>query len=182
MRQYSLIIVPSIETKKKEICENEGKIFIIKTEEEEGITKDEVNQHLYGKREDNIPDVWGDKTSLGECYHLQLTSQIIVDELNIPKEIKLLDGDYIEIYNLNKSEDWIDEENLHEGNHQHKTRLEKLKQIFKIDHLNRQECEQMYNLLEKHSDRFHLDGDEILVTNVTKHMILSIDDHPVSNL
>ena len=67
--------------------------------------------------EDNIPKVWGDKTSLGECYHLQLTSQIIADELNIPKDIKLLDRDYIEIYNLNKSEDWIDGENLHEGNH-----------------------------------------------------------------
>ena len=47
--------------------------------------------------------------------------------------------------------------------------------------MNRQEYEQMYNLLEKHSDRFHLDGDELLVTNVNKHRILTIDDHPFNN-
>ena len=37
----------------------------------------------------------------------------------------------------------------------------------------------MYRLLEKHSDRFQLEGDKLSTTNVTKHRIHTIDDNPV---
>ena len=47
--------------------ENEGKIFIPKTEEEEARRKNEMNQHLYEKREGNTLEVWEDKISLGYC-------------------------------------------------------------------------------------------------------------------
>ena len=60
------------------------------------------------------------------------------------------------------------------------TRLEKLNKLLELDHLNEVEREQMNKLIEKHWDRFRLDGDELSCTNVGKHRILTIDDYPVN--
>ena len=59
-------------------------------------------------------------------------------------------------------------------------RLEKLNKFLELDHLSEVEREQMNKLIEKHSDRFQLEGDELSCTNVTKHRILTIDDCPVN--
>ena len=59
------------------------------------------------------------------------------------------------------------------------TSLEHFLRILGLGHLNKQEREHMYNSLEKHSDKFHLEGDELPATNVTKHPILMVHDYPV---
>ena len=38
----------------------------------------------------------------------------------------------------------------------------------------------MLKLIKLHSDRFQLNGDELTSFNVTKHRILTVDDHPVN--
>ena len=49
-----------------------------------------------------------------------------------------------------------------------------------MKHLVQKERDQVYNLLLRHSDRFQLEGDELSTTNITKHRILTVDDHPAN--
>ena len=49
-----------------------------------------------------------------------------------------------------------------------------------MKHLEQKERDQVYNLLQRQSDRFQLEGDELSTTNITEHRILTVDDHPVN--
>ena len=64
------------------------------------------------------------------------------------------------------------------NNFDHESRLDKLKEILELDQLNIEERKQVYRLLEKHADRFQLEGDELYCTNITKHRILTVDEYP----
>ena len=59
-------------------------------------------------------------------------------------------------------------------------RLENLRKMLELDYLSEVEREQMNKVIEKHSDRFLLEGSELSCTNVTKHRILTINDYPVN--
>ena len=52
--------------------------------------------------------------------------------------------------------------------------------MLELDYLSEVEREQMNKVIEKHSDRFLLEGSELSCTNVTKHRILTINDYPVN--
>ena len=60
--------------------------------------------------------------------------------------------------------------------------MDKLKSIIKIDHLNKEEQEQIDKLLNKHSDRFQLEGDNFTATNITKHRFLTWEKKWASKL
>ena len=60
------------------------------------------------------------------------------------------------------------------------TRLEKLIKLLELDHLSEVVQEQINKPIEKHSNRFQLEGDELSCTNVSKHRILTIHDYPVN--
>ena len=49
-----------------------------------------------------------------------------------------------------------------------------------MKHLEQKERDQVYNLLQRHADRFQLEGDELSTTNITKHRIFTVDGHPVN--
>ena len=70
--------------------------------------------------------------------------------------------------------------NSNKNNWDHATRFDKLREILELDQLNSEEREQMYRLLEKHANRFQLEGDELSATNITEHCILMVDEYPVN--
>jgi len=52
-------------------------------------------------------------------------------------------------------------------------------QLLRTDHLNSEEKEDLFRLIQKHSDRFHLPGDALDCTNATQHVIPTINEIPI---
>ena len=133
------------------------------------------------KEGDDIAGSWKDEFILGEEYHLQLVTQGIREDLDISQKISLFDENHLDIFSIQKVENCLTGcKTITNSNVTYGTRLERLKEMLKLDHLNKEERENILKLIEKHSDRFQLDGDELLSSNVTKHRILTVDDHPVN--
>ncbi|KAL7297218.1 hypothetical protein TKK_0009623 [Trichogramma kaykai] len=60
------------------------------------------------------------------------------------------------------------------------SRMQRLKSIIDTSHLDTSELDSIDSLLQEHSDRFYLEGDELPATNVVEHKITTVDDIPVN--
>uniref|UniRef100_A0ABD2W5M3 RNA-directed DNA polymerase n=1 Tax=Trichogramma kaykai TaxID=54128 RepID=A0ABD2W5M3_9HYME len=58
--------------------------------------------------------------------------------------------------------------------------MQRLKSIIDTSHLDTSELDSINSLLQEHSDRFYLEGDELPATNVVEHKITTVDDIPVN--
>ena len=132
------------------------------------------------ERNENV-DSWKDEFNVGEEYHLQLAAQGFAEDLDIPQNISLFEKSRLDIFSIQNVENSLTGcETITNSNATDETRLDRLKEILELDDLNKEEYKNILKLIEKHSDRFHLNGDELSSSNVTKHRILTIDDHPVN--
>ena len=112
---------------------------------------------------------------------MQNVNQNTIEDLCIPDIKHDVNLGCFEAYSIFDSEDIT----KHLGssirnNFDHVACLDKLKSILELDQLNIEERKQVYRLLEKHADRFQLEGDELSATNITKHRILTVDEYPVN--
>ena len=125
---------------------------------------------------------WNPETSLAEQYQLQVAIKTTGEDLDISKVINLLGQTNLEVFSIHSMErEYKVFENPVEEILTGETRLNKLKEILNLEHLSQTEREQVLRLLRKHADRFQLEGDGLSTTNVTKHRIITIDDHPVNH-
>ncbi|KAL7298553.1 hypothetical protein TKK_0008328 [Trichogramma kaykai] len=60
------------------------------------------------------------------------------------------------------------------------SRIQRLRSIIDTSHLDTTELDSINSLLQEHSDRFYLEGDELPATNVVEHKITTVDDIPVN--
>lgn len=59
------------------------------------------------------------------------------------------------------------------------SREERIKDLLQTDGLNQEELEQVNRLIKNHSDRIHLEGNELGATDVLEHRINTVDDNPI---
>ena len=58
-------------------------------------------------------------------------------------------------------------------------RIEQIKDLLGLQHLNSEELEHVKNLVKDHADRFHIPGERLSATPVLQHKIPTTDDVPV---
>lgn len=54
-----------------------------------------------------------------------------------------------------------------------------IEQLLRLEHLNSEEIDNVQTLISEHSDRFHLSGKPLGVTNATKHFIPTTNKIPI---
>jgi len=59
-------------------------------------------------------------------------------------------------------------------------RANKVNNLLRLEHLNREEALHVQNFITKYSDIFHLPDDKLESTNVLKHTITTVDEQPVN--
>lgn len=59
-------------------------------------------------------------------------------------------------------------------------RIEKIKSILELQHLNQEEREHIYNLVYEFQDRFHLPGDPLPCTHLVEHEVHITDNVPIN--
>ena len=60
-----------------------------------------------------------------------------------------------------------------------KSRENAIKELLRLDHLNKEEKQHVENLIEKYADRFHIPGEPLGATTVLQHNIPTTDDQPI---
>lgn len=61
-----------------------------------------------------------------------------------------------------------------------KERTEQVRDLLRLDHLNKEEAEHVKSLIDKNRDLFHLPGEELSHTNAIQHRIVTTDNQPVN--
>ena len=60
-----------------------------------------------------------------------------------------------------------------------KNRIEQIKDLLRLQHLNSEELEHVKNLVKDHADQFHIPGERLSATTVFQHKIPTTNDIPV---
>ena len=58
-------------------------------------------------------------------------------------------------------------------------RVECIKKLLQLDHLNQDEYEHLEKLIKNNADRFQIPGELLEAINVLQHSILTVDDSPI---
>ena len=61
----------------------------------------------------------------------------------------------------------------------HKDRENSIEELLRLDHLNKEEKQNVENLIKKYADRFHIAGEPLRATTVLQHNIPTTDDQPI---
>jgi len=59
-------------------------------------------------------------------------------------------------------------------------RLFKIIDLLRLEHLNKEEQENIIKLIANSLDRFHIPGEKLTATHVLQHQITTTDDHPIN--
>jgi len=59
-------------------------------------------------------------------------------------------------------------------------RLSKIIDLLRLEHLNKEEQENIIKLIANSQDRFHILGEKLTATHVLQHQITTTDDHPIN--
>lgn len=74
----------------------------------------------------------------------------------------------------------IDANNVEEGPISDKTRVDKILRLLRLDHLNTEEKTSVTRLVTNYAERFHLPGEPLGATSMSKHRIFTTDDRPIN--
>ena len=114
---------------------NEGNI----STQEERVKCDQTSES-----EDDISEVWGFENSLGEQYHLYHTNQTTVEDLDISKDTNLLSEGHFDVFSIFRTGIKQMESETHiKESLTHKIRLDSLKEILDLKHLEQNERDQV---------------------------------------
>ena len=67
----------------------------------------------------------------------------------------------------------------HSFNITNKNRENDIKELLRLDHLNKEEKQHVENLIKKYADQFHIPGEPSGATTVLQHNIPTTDDQPI---
>ena len=95
-----------------------------------------ISHYQPDELDDNIFGIFDDQFSLGERHYLQFANSATVEDLDSPEEITLFNMRHLEIFSIFNSGNNTDISRIpNKEKLVNETRLEKLKQIFELNHL-----------------------------------------------
>lgn len=122
-----------------------------------------------------------DQVYVGNVINKIQNNEVLIKIINLSEEekqishLKLTDLDY-EIYNeveMNK----INSTDLTQKKENNLERFERLKQELRVEQLNKEEQESVYNICAEYTDIFYLEGDKLTSTSSIMHEIKTPIDH-----